>query len=132
MGLQMKLGWNRSEDGVITIYGHLGTGRVFDVADLWLRPLMAATGANRDGALRKQQEFAEFFVAAWNASGRAEIFADDGETPYFYTPDEDDIPGTARRFVEIPPSRGDMTGKNGCWLGIAGCKGNCGSYGCGG
>jgi len=128
----MRLGWNRAEDGVVTVYAHTGTGRVIEVADFWLKPIMDATGAKREQALRKQKEFAEFFVAAWNASARAEIYAVDGETPYYYTPDEDDIPDAARRFVEIPPQRDEMEGGNGCWLSVAGCKGNCGSYGCGG
>lgn len=131
----MRLGWNRGEDGVITVYAHTETGKVFPVADFWLKPMADFFGAgSRPNCKNRQQEFAEFLVAAWNARGRAKILADpeDQECPYFYHDGEKDVPANARSFVEVPPSRDDMTGANGCWLSIAGCNGNCGSYGCGG
>ena len=130
----MKLGWNRAEDGVITVYAHVGTGKVFPIADFWVSTWGEVDARpGREWKLQKQQELAEFFVAAWNASSRAEIMADpeDDSCPYFYNPGEEGIPETARRFVAIPPSRDEMKDGKGCWLNIAGCVGNCGSYGCG-
>jgi hypothetical protein len=131
----MKLGWNRAEDGVITVYAHLSTGKVVEVADFWVSPLVAAWGqGSRANALKRQQEIVEFLVAAWNATGSTKVFVDlkDEDCPYYYVDGEEDTPETAQCFVVVPPGREDMDGTNGCWLGVAGCAGNCGSYGCGG
>ena len=127
----MRLGWNRAEDGVITVYAHTGTGRAFPVADFWLKPMVEVCGPDsRENCKARQQEFAEFLVAAWNASGQARVLIDidDDECPYYYHAGEADVPSTARPFVEVPPNRGE----GGCWLSIPGCTGMCGSYGCGG
>lgn len=62
----MRLGWNRAEDGVITVYAHTSDGRVADVADFWLKPMMERFGADRATALEFQQQFAEMLVNAHN------------------------------------------------------------------
>lgn len=66
MGVQMMLGWNRAEDGVITVYAHTTDGRVADVADFWLKPMMERLNADRETALRWQEEFAIILVEAHN------------------------------------------------------------------
>lgn len=62
----MRLGWNRAEDGVITVYAHTSDGRVADVADFFLKPMIDRFGADRATALRFQEQFAELLVNAHN------------------------------------------------------------------
>ena len=67
----MRLGWNRGEDGVITVYATSSDGRVADVADFWIRPLVADFGMTRTAALEWQQQFAELLVNSHNRLFRA-------------------------------------------------------------
>jgi hypothetical protein len=62
----VRLGWNRAEDGVITVYAHSGDGRVADVADFWLGPMIERFGMTRDAAKEWQQRFAEMLVEKHN------------------------------------------------------------------
>ncbi|GEM_PF-4819428 len=62
----MRLGWNRAEDGVITVYAHTHDGRVADIADFWLRPMVERFGVERETALRWQEEFALMLVESHN------------------------------------------------------------------
>lgn len=62
----MRLGWDMAEDGVITVYAHASDGRVADVADFWLQPLIDRFGMNRADAKEWQQQFAEMLVEHHN------------------------------------------------------------------
>lgn len=62
----MRLGWNRAEDGVITVYAHASDGRATDVADFWLQPLIDGFGMKRDDAKEWQQQFAGMLVEHHN------------------------------------------------------------------
>lgn len=61
----MKYSWNRGEDGVITVYAHMANGKVVDVADFWLSPLVKIMGT-RSAAKSEQQALAEMFCEYMN------------------------------------------------------------------
>ena len=63
----IRLSWNRDHEGVITIYAtDLNTGRVADVADLWVKPMCDRLNFRREYALSVQQCVAETLCEAWN------------------------------------------------------------------
>lgn len=62
----MRLGWNRAEDGVITVYAHTSDGRVAPVADFWVQPMIDKLGAKRHVAKEYQEQFAEILVSGHN------------------------------------------------------------------
>lgn len=62
----MQLQWHRAEDGVVTVQAVTSDGRVADVADFWLRPMMNQFGADREFASRQQEQFADLLVNAHN------------------------------------------------------------------
>lgn len=62
----MRLGWNRDEDGVITVFAHATDGRGAPIADFWIQPLIDRLGMNRAAAKEWQQQFAELLVTSHN------------------------------------------------------------------
>lgn len=114
----MRLGWNRDEDGVITVFAHASDGRGAAVADFWLQPLIDKFGMRRDAAKELQQQFAELLVFAHNK--------------HFTQASNDG--GFA---MQAPPSSLDSTAPDearvtfACPIKREGCQQNCGSYGCG-
>lgn len=62
----MRLSWNRDEEGVITIYARMTDGRVADVADLWVKPMVEKFGVPRSRALELQEQFADLLVNSHN------------------------------------------------------------------
>jgi len=62
----MRLGWNRAEDGVITVYAHASDGRVSPVADFWVQPLIDKFGMKRADAREWQEQFADLLVRSHN------------------------------------------------------------------
>lgn len=67
----MRLGWNRAEDGVITVYAHAEDGRAAPVADFWLQPIIDKLGMTRADAKALQEQFADQLVSANNDKPRA-------------------------------------------------------------
>ena len=65
MGERARLSWNRDDEGIITIYA-TSEGRIAEVADLWIKPLMDRLGISRSAAKGMQERFAETFTASWN------------------------------------------------------------------
>jgi len=65
-GATMQLSWNRDEDGVITVYATMNDGKIADVADFWLTPLVERFGMDRESAKCMQQNFAECLVTLHN------------------------------------------------------------------
>ena len=68
----MRLGWNRDECGVITVYAHTKDGKFADVADFWLKPLVDRFGMGRVEAKELQQKLAETLVTHYYDSARQE------------------------------------------------------------
>lgn len=62
----MKLSWNRAEDGVVTVYATSSDGRVVEIADFWLTPLVEKFGMDRENAKWMQQNFAENLVSLYD------------------------------------------------------------------
>lgn len=62
----MRLGWNRDEDGVITIFAYAADGRGAPVADFWIQPIIEKFGMNRHAAKAMQEEFAVLLVTSFN------------------------------------------------------------------
>lgn len=62
----MQLSWNRDEDGVITVYGTTTDGRIYDVADFWVTPMIERLGVSRELALDWQRQHAELLVNTFN------------------------------------------------------------------
>jgi len=62
----MKLSWNRAEDGVVTVYATASDGRVVEIADFWLKPLVDKFGMDRQDAKWMQQNFAENLVSLYS------------------------------------------------------------------
>ncbi len=60
------MGWNRGEDGIITVFAHASDGRGAAVADFWIQPLIDQFGMRRDDAKAWQEQFAELLVASHN------------------------------------------------------------------
>lgn len=114
----MRLGWNRDEGGVITVFAHATDGRGAAIADFWLQPLIDKLGMKRDAAKEWQQQFAELLVDSHNRH---------------FTKAENDG-GFA---MQAPPSGLDTTPPDGagvdwqCPIKQLDCQENCGSYGCG-
>ena len=62
----MRLGWNRDEGGVITVFAHASDGRGAPVADFWVQPLIDKFGMARPAAKEMQEQFAEMLVQHHN------------------------------------------------------------------
>lgn len=67
----MRLGWNRDEGGVITVFAYTEDGRGAPVADFWITPLVSGLGISRPKAMALQQMFAELLVDAHNSQEAA-------------------------------------------------------------
>lgn len=67
----MRLGWNRDEDGVITVFAYTEDGKGAAIADFWLSSLVAGLGVSRPSAAALQQQFAEMLVDAHNSQEAA-------------------------------------------------------------
>ena len=55
----------QQSDGVLTVAYKSSDGRVADVADFYVKPLMDGLGMNRAAAVEWQQQFAGLLLAAY-------------------------------------------------------------------
>jgi hypothetical protein len=60
--MQIMFGWNRSEDGAVTVYAHDHDGRIAPVAVFRLQPLIDILGMTRAEAKSMQEKFADLIV----------------------------------------------------------------------
>jgi hypothetical protein len=117
----VRFSWNRGEDGVVTVYGTTSDGRVFDVADFWLNPMIERLGVSRAVALDYQQQHAELLVTAHNklftAADRRE------QEPRTDEEMKGGAPPARTNQPEVPSWE--------CPIQNPECTTDCGSYGCG-
>lgn len=62
----MLLEWKQADDGVITVSARASDGRVADVADFWLRPMIESFGMTKADAKEWQAQFADLLVRSYN------------------------------------------------------------------
>ncbi len=62
----MRLSWIRDEHGIITVYATTSDGRICEMADFWIKPMMERFGVDRYTALDWQHKCAELLVHNWN------------------------------------------------------------------
>lgn len=61
-----RLSWNMADDGVIVICATDEQGRMFELCDIWLRPLIERGKMTKDAARDFQISAAERICAMWN------------------------------------------------------------------
>lgn len=111
-----RLSWNMADDGVITVYARTPDGKVFDLADIWRRPMMKKLGIELTDARLIQIIIADRIVGEWNNEN--ENIAGGFATP---APPE----------ASIAPVPDGASVEWQCPIKAPGCQRNCGSYCCG-
>ncbi len=64
--IKPRLSWNMGEDGVATVYARTDDGKVFDLLDIFRRPMIERGGMAKEAARAFQVMAAERFCNAWN------------------------------------------------------------------
>lgn len=68
---RLRLSWNRDSEGVVTIYAtDANTGKICEVADVWLRPMAERLGFRREYAKGVQEAIADTLCENWNGGAK--------------------------------------------------------------
>lgn len=76
-----RLSWVMADDGAVTIRATDAKGRMFDIGDIWYRPLIDRAGMSRDAARDFQTSAAERICASWNKDAIDPIWHDIATCP---------------------------------------------------
>lgn len=107
-------------DGVLTVTFKSSDGRIADVADFYVKPLMDGLGMNRAAATEWQQQFAGLLLRSYERHFTEPAPKSSG-TPEQITGDKD------RASVVGGPHSTQWV----CPIGRDDCFQSCGNYGCG-